>query len=86
MRPTYLASVQTEEQRGDTAGGGGQKRSVATRDRHTGRHGRTGFHTWLIRRTPLEPDRDMKLNFSHCSGFPAFTGNALKHTRNTKVE
>lgn len=63
VRPTYLSSVQIEEQRGNTAGGGGQKRSVATRDRHTGRHGRRGFHTWLIRKTPLEPDKDMKLNF-----------------------
>lgn len=40
------------------------------------RHGQKEIHTWLIRRTALDPDKDMNVSFLT---LPVFTGNALRH-------
>ncbi len=65
MRPRYLSSSQIEEKRGNSRRGRKKKkRTVSTRDRDTtDRDGQRELHTWLIRRTALEPDKDMNLNF-----------------------
>lgn len=66
MRPRYLSSSQIEKKRGNTAGGGGWKEKAPRpreRQRHTDSDGQRELHTWLIRRTALEPDKDMNLNF-----------------------
>lgn len=84
MRPRYLSSSQIEEGK-HSRGKEGKNDRDHERQRHTDRDGQRELHTWLIRRTALEPDKDMNLNISHCKGFPVFTGNALKHT-DIKVE
>lgn len=41
----------------------GRKKKDHERQRNTERNGQRELHTWLIRRTALEPDKDMNLNF-----------------------
>lgn len=47
---------------------------MTTRDGHTHTHkhryGQKEKHTWLIKRTALEPDRDMNLNFLTLTASP----------------
>lgn len=62
MRPRYLSSSQIEEKRGKHSRRGRKEKS-RDHQRHTNRDGQTELHTWLIKRTALEPDKDMSLNF-----------------------